>query len=314
MQTRVTIKPSSHRMKNLISPKQVARAIGVSESTLKRWCDRGLIPMIKTAGGHRRMEVEAVVRFLRESGHQVVKPELLGLPAASGQTVWTLSRAQELLTSALMQGDESVVRQIVFDLLLAGHSVTAIFDDVAAPAFHDIGEHWSCGDVSVYQERRACEVCMRLLHDLGTTVSTAGPTAPHAIGATLEYDIYTLPVTMAEVVLRYVGWKATSMGTNLPPDTLIESLTSTRPRLFWLSVSYIKDKTAFVSAVNSIFDAAHSMECAVAIGGQAVDASLRKQIQYTSFCESFRDLELFARSLNPVESQPTPPAPEVEAR
>ena len=47
-------------MKTTISPRQVARAIGVGESTLKRWCDRGLIPMLKTAGGHRRLAVSDV--------------------------------------------------------------------------------------------------------------------------------------------------------------------------------------------------------------------------------------------------------------
>ncbi|MBM80569.1 MAG: DNA-binding protein [Planctomycetaceae bacterium] len=297
----------SRRMKKLISPKQVARAIGVSESTLKRWCDRGLIPMIKTAGGHRRMEVEAVVRFLRDSGHEIVEPELLGLPAAAGQTGWTLKRARQMLVPALVKGDESVARQIVFDLLLAGHSVTAIFDDVVAPAFHEIGNQWDCGDVAVYQERRACEICMRILRELRATVTSAQPTHPIAIGATLEHDIYTLPVTMAEVVLRSVGWQSTSLGTNLPSETLIESIKTARARLFWLSVSFIKDEPSFITSVNSIFETTDDVGCALAIGGQAVNETVRRKIQYTTFCETFRDLEMFAHSLNRVTTQPTPP-------
>jgi len=90
-------------MKKNASPKQVARAIGVSESTLKRWCDGGLIPMTKTAGGHRRIEVAAVIKFLRETGRQVVEPELLNLPVTAGKTEWTLARAvpQFLMTYSL---------------------------------------------------------------------------------------------------------------------------------------------------------------------------------------------------------------------
>lgn len=294
-------------MKKLISPKQVARAIGVSESTLKRWCDRGLIAMTKTAGGHRRMDVDSVVQYLRDSGHAIVEPELLGLPAAVGQTSWTLNRARERICAALVSGEESVARQVVFDLLLAGHSVTAIFDDAVAPALHQIGEQWDCGDVAVYQERRSCEICMRILRELRTTVLTAAPSAPLAIGATLEHDIYTIPVTAAEVVLRSVGWQATSLGSNLPPDTLAQSIRETRPRLFWLSVSFIADEPAFVSAVNSIFDVAHANGTALAVGGQALLETVRKQIQYTTYCENYRGLELFARSLHPVSSRPTPP-------
>lgn len=294
-------------MKKLVAPKQVARAIGVSESTLKRWCDRGLIPMTKTAGGHRKIELDSVVRFLRDSGHEIVEPELLGLPAAVGKTGWTLNRARERICKALVSGEESVARQVVFDLVLAGHSVTAIFDDVLAPTLHEIGEQWHCGDVAVYQERRACEICMRLLREIRTTVLTADSSAPVAIGATLEHDIYTIPVTAAEVVLRSVGWRATSLGSNLPATTLNESITATRPRLFWLSVSFIKDEPSFIASVNSIFETADTAGTALAIGGQAVGETVRRQIQYTAFCETFRDLEMFARTLNHVSTQPTPP-------
>jgi excisionase family DNA binding protein len=293
-------------MKKLISPKQVARAIGVSESTLKRWCDRGLISMTKTAGGHRRMELDAVVRFLRDSGHEIVEPELLGLPAAVGQTGWTLNRACERISSALVAGEESVVRQVVFDLLLAGHTVTAIFDDVLAPVMHQIGEKWACGEAAVYQERRACEICMRLLHELRSTTASIEAASPTAIGGTIEHDIYTIPATMAEVLLRSIGWMATGIGTNLPFDTMRKAISETRPRLCWLSVSFIRDEKAFVAGINNLFLAAHEFGSALAIGGQAVSESLRQQIQYTTFCESFRDLEMFARSLHPHRSQPTP--------
>ncbi len=296
-------------MKKNASPKQVARAIGVSESTLKRWCDGGLIPMTKTAGGHRRIEVAAVIKFLRETGRQVVEPELLNLPVTAGKTEWTLARAVDRVVASLVSGDESVVRQIIFDLLLADHSVTAIFDDVLAPALHRIGEQWSCGDVAVYQERRACEICMRCLHELRASTTIADD-QPLAVGATVEADIYTLPITMSEVVLRNIGWKTTLLGTNLPFDTLCEAVETARPRLFWLSVSYVIDEELFIDGVNQLFSVAHACNAAMAIGGQALDEKIRRQIQYSVFCETFRDLERFARSLNPFPGIPTPPRSE----
>ena len=54
-------------MRELLTPKQVARAINVSESSVKRWCDKGVIPTQYTAGGHRRIPLSGLMEFLRSS-------------------------------------------------------------------------------------------------------------------------------------------------------------------------------------------------------------------------------------------------------
>ena len=87
----------------LVSPKQVARAIGVSESSLKRWCDRGLIKTVKTAGGHRKMEIGEVLAFIRENDHALVAPELLGLPPVSQLAALGLVRGKDRLVRALLE-------------------------------------------------------------------------------------------------------------------------------------------------------------------------------------------------------------------
>lgn len=67
-----------------VSPRDLARAAGVSESSVKRWCDQGLIPVIKTAGGHRRLSLDAAIEFLSQS-HPEARLEFLGLPCAQWQ-------------------------------------------------------------------------------------------------------------------------------------------------------------------------------------------------------------------------------------
>ena len=66
-------------MKTLLSPRELADAIGASESSLKRWTDGGLIVATRTAGGHRRIPLAEAIRFIRETAQPVVRPEILGL-------------------------------------------------------------------------------------------------------------------------------------------------------------------------------------------------------------------------------------------
>src|SRR5690349_24658833 len=100
---------------DLLSPKQVARAIGVSESSLKRWCDSGRIPMARTAGGHRRMRLADVVRFVRDEGQPLVAPEVLGLPSVTDGAQLGLRRGGERLTEVLLSGQEEAARRLLFD-------------------------------------------------------------------------------------------------------------------------------------------------------------------------------------------------------
>lgn len=284
-------------MSDHLSPKQVARAIGVSESSLKRWCDSGLIRMEKTAGGHRRLPREAVIGFIREQGHTLRHPELLGLPVAVGQTEWALDSAKDSLRDALVAGNEELCRQIVVDVYLADHSVSAICDRLLTPAFHEIGELWDCGEVEVFEERRACELCLRVVHELRQLIDRNSLTGPVAMGGTLDGDPYTLAVSMAELVLRDVGWQASSLGHLLPFQTIESAVKRHRPRLLWLSVATIRDESRFIEEMQSLFNVAKSFDTAVVLGGRALHPELRRHLRYSTYCDTFQHLSDFATML-----------------
>ena len=111
-------------MDKLLSPKQVAVAIGASESSLKRWCDQGLIETVRTAGGHRRLSVSSVLGYLQKTGHQLIAPEILGLPpltAGAGQR--SMAKARGALLDALTQCHDTAARQIVIEAFTAGQLV-----------------------------------------------------------------------------------------------------------------------------------------------------------------------------------------------
>lgn len=285
-------------MKELVSPKQVARAIGVSESSLKRWCDRGLIRTTRTAGGHRKLPISSVLEFLKARGHEIVEPELLGLPSTVGKGERTLRGAKDRLKDALISGDELACRQIILDLYLAKNRISVICDEVVAEAFREIGDLWDCGDVEVYQERRSCEICSRILHELRIAIPPIDSNSPVAMGCTLDDDHYTLPAAMAELVLRDNNWNATSLGIALPVCTLQAAINEHRPKLFWLTVSHFADEERFLADVNQLFETAKKCNTVLVVGGRALTDSLRKQMKYNAYCDTMQHLETFAATLH----------------
>ncbi|MBX3443578.1 MAG: helix-turn-helix domain-containing protein [Planctomyces sp.] len=284
-------------MRRLISPKQVARAIGVSESSLKRWCDCGLIRAERTAGGHRRLPLDSVMSFLRERGIRLVEPEVLGLPVSAGTTEWTIERAQTRFQEGLVSGDEETCRQIVHDLFLGRHDLARICDEVFARSFHAIGDLWSCGEVEAYEERRACGMALRLIHELRSIIPPPDAGAPVAIGGTVETDPYTLPTAMAEIVLRGQGWDATSLGTLLPFETVVAAVERLRPGLVWLSVSAIADEARFLDGMRAVHQAISASDSALVLGGCALTPELRRRMACGAFGDTIQHLASIAAPL-----------------
>jgi excisionase family DNA binding protein len=284
---------------NAVTTRQAARALGVSEASLKRWCDQGLLPAVRTPGGHRRLPLQGVVQFVRERRLELVRPSLLGLPAltrregADGETV---GRAMQ---KAFRAADEDEIRRLLFGPYLAGKPAAEVLDELLTPAFWALGEKWTQGDLAIYEERRAVELCTRLLHQLRTFLPTPSPEAPQAIGGTLTGDPYELPTAMLEIALGEAGWRAQSYGCGLPAATLVDALRAVRPRLLWLSVSSLGSEQQFVSDCATLYAAAQEFGVAVLLGGRMLTADLRDRIQYSAYGDNLRHAVAFVQALDP---------------
>lgn len=277
-------------MERELSPKQVARALGVSEASVKRWCDRGVFRASRTPGGHRRIRVSSILAFLRAGGGRLMRPEVLGLPSTTGGGEAGAERGADVLRDVLIAGDAESARGLVFGLWLDGVPAAEIFDRWVAPAFREVGCGWERGEVAVWEERRACELAARLLHELAAALGPAPPGAPVALGGTLSGDAYALATVMAEIVLREEGWNAQSLGVDLPSGTVVRALERERPRLLWLSVSHVPDEAALVEGWSSLRRTAGRTGTTLAVGGRALEPSLVTRLEGAVYCHRMQDL------------------------
>jgi len=289
---------------NSITTRQAARALGVSEASLKRWCDQGLLPAVRTPGGHRRLPLNGVVQFVRDRHLELVRPNLLGLPGFTPRTAGGTEALRVAVQTALEVAEEHEIRRLVFGSYLAGVPAAEILDDLVAPAFRAIGDRWAHGAVAIFEERRAVELCIRELHHLRMFLPTPPSDAPQAIGGTLAGDPYSLPTTMLEIALCEAGWRAQSYGCGLPAATLVDALRKVRPRVLWLSVSAFDSEHQFLADYTTLYAAAQELRVAVLVGGRMLTAELRERIQYSAYGDNLRHAVAFVRALHsPVRNE-----------
>ena len=128
----------------LISPRQLAEAIGASESSLKRWADDGLLRVSKTAGGHRRIRVTEAIRFIRARKIELIQPDAIGLSPSLIHTNESLkgTNSAEQFTELLLSDEPERAETYLESLYLAGDSVAKLGDEVIKESLETIGVLW----------------------------------------------------------------------------------------------------------------------------------------------------------------------------
>jgi excisionase family DNA binding protein len=222
-----------------LSPRKLGEAVGVSESSLKRWIDEGRIRVSRTAGGHRRIDPAEAIRFIREAGLPLLKPQALGIPsldlvpeAPSGQEAET-----HALYDALASDRPSRVRAILQSAYVAGRSPAEICDSLIAGVMERLGDLWHHDAAGIHVEHRATDLCLQGLNLIRGLIPDPEPGAPVAVGGAPPGDPYLLPSLAAALTLASEGWREINLGPDTPLDVLADRAEEAGVLLVWLSVS-----------------------------------------------------------------------------
>ncbi len=287
-----------------LSTADAAEALAVSVSTVKRWVDEGILPAHLTAGGHRKLLRSEVLALARQGNMPRGEPAVLEgtIRRTAGKDTAALSTS---LLAALVGGKGSVASSIVRRAYDSGLPIETLADQVIAPAMAHVGHQWETARLDVWHEHRGTQLCATALYDLKRELeSRAERNRPVAVGAAPEGDPYTLPTLLAQLVLLDAGWEAVNLGPNTPLASLTKAVRELRPRLVWLSASYIRSAEEFLGAYCDLYRVAELQGVAVAIGGQALGGPIRASMGYTTHGDGLSHLAAFARTLHPRPKRP----------
>lgn len=285
-------------MKPILSPKELADAIGVSESSLKRWADSGKVRVSRTAGGHRRIHIAEAVRFIRETGSPVVRPDILGLPDM-GAIQADLSRGdtpEEMLFNYLSVGDAPRARGLIMSLYLSGDGVAAIADGPIRNAMRRLGELWEHDPAGIFIEHRATDMCIEAVRQLRLAIAT-NEAGPIAVGGAPPGDTYALPSLLAATVLAAEGFRAFNLGPQTPLDALAAAAEQQRVLLVWVSMTYVPSPVELERGISDLAARLGARGVKLAVGGQKHATLTLPRADNVFVGHSLAELAAFARGL-----------------
>jgi methanogenic corrinoid protein MtbC1 len=268
----------------------------VSEATVKRWADDGLLLPQKTAGGHRRFSIQSVAQLRREQG--LAPAELSpAKPAGKKKGPGKLPPVESFSQLLLSDNEEEAAAQLI-DAYLQGHALATIFDATVSKAMHRVGDLWFNGTITIADEHLATRVMLSALQKLRGIVVPNLATGLKAVCCGIEGDLHELPVHLAEIILESEGWDVWNLGPNTPLFTLRDMVAQKKPDLVCISARSIVDLDRATTEYAQLRKVIEKINGATALGGEVFrDLNLRQRFPAEFHAESFAGLSAFVKEL-----------------
>ena len=230
-------------MNDLLTTVDVGRLAGVGPTAVKRWADQGLLPCVRTAGGHRRFhsaEVEKFLQAVRRSGASAFVDLLLQTDG--------LGVEARLLTERSHLGSWLAVAEMV------------------GVALAEIGTRWRSGTVTIVQEHLASERLARALARISEALPVA-PGAPRCMLACAAGDRHALGLSLVELALREAGWLTLWAGQDTPSTDLAEVARRRDVEMIAVSASAVSVEPDLRRQAEVLGAACENSGVALALGG-----------------------------------------------
>lgn len=282
-----------------LTTKEVARLCRVSDATVKRWQEAGLLQSERTSGNHRRFRPEEVARFQRAQN--------LGLKqchgdesilAASGRKPDGKTFSGSTIFQALVAGCEEATANVLISAHLEGQSLAEIFDDLICPAMRQIGELWANGQLSITKEHLATRIAHNALHKLRQMLPVSQTVEKTAVCCALEGDFHELPTHLVQLTIENEGWEAINFGANTPLRTLTEEILRRKPDLVCISGTVINDAEDIFRDYQASRTRTAKLKIPFVLGGKAfADGNIREHFPAEFHAGKFADVAIFVQSL-----------------
>jgi MerR family transcriptional regulator, light-induced transcriptional regulator len=262
-----------------LTTRDVARDLGVSPATVKRWAETGTLPSVRTPGGHRRFQARDVA---------AVRERLSRSPGSLDAWVKRLLADPDRALAAAVHSERE---------RLGSWSAVA---DALGPVIHEIGRAWEAGELCIAEEHTAST---RLTRTLARACERLEPraSAPRALLATPAGEDHTLGLSLVELCMRERGWRASWAARSAPLEELLAAVGDGAVDVVALSASVASPPARLAAVVDALGPACRARGVALVVGGRGpwpepLEAARRLRT-FSTFAGWMADLEQARESL-----------------
>jgi excisionase family DNA binding protein len=235
----------------LLTSAEVAKMLGVTAGSVKRWADLGILRCARTVGRHRRFDPIEVERF-RKDQTGAVQPDQG--PDVDGWLELLLADGESHQLLATLYAERA--------RLGAWWKVS----EALAAVLEEVGERWAEGTLSILEEHVAMERLQRALAQVSDQMASRKG-APRLLLTTAENEEHTLGLSLAELVVREHGWPVLWAGRRVPLSEIVAHVASGSVDAVAVAASAAADAGDLLAQTERLGAICRAGEVPLALGG-----------------------------------------------
>ena len=251
---------------------QIADIMGVNVSTIKRWTDSGKLSCQQTPGGHRKFHLNDLTNFIRKNKKFEESIKIDYLFSKNNKLIKSINILDTVYLynycyKELIVGYKDDFISICNALILKGHPLHLIFDEILLPLLIKIGDNWDNNKLSITEEHLASEIIRKYLSNLNFQYLQK-KTTQNAFCFTLINDKHELPLHMAEALINLNDKiKTFNLGPNLPINDFIKLSDKIFPNIIYISVIYVENESLLNKEIKTLFNHFKKLKTTIFLSG-----------------------------------------------
>lgn len=209
-----------------LTSSQAASLLQVHESSMKRWANEGRFHPENTKGGHRRINLPDLLRFVKKERQDSTLLRFAPHEEEMAEAAIACREKNnfELLIKLIVKFCDTKSPAYIVDMTrylnnAFGIPVTRVFDLGIAPALKQIGQEWIEGVRTIAHEHRFTQKVLDALYGLSVIdIHEQKPTAPIALVGCAESCYHEIGSMFVRLALEEAGWQVCYLGGNVPFD------------------------------------------------------------------------------------------------
>jgi excisionase family DNA binding protein len=267
----------------LMTVQEAANLVGVSSSTLKRMCDNEAIPLLRTPGGHRRIDKLDLERLAARYGRGKMTD------AKTTDRPGILSITVDQLLSRLLKGKAFEIAQLLSRSTSSPLDLISALEDCLVPALWKVGEMWRADQIDVYQEHLCTNTAITTIDILRQHLSIDTSSNFVAVGGSLTPNIESLPSKLVALSLELVGVQAVDLGGFLPPESLAKAAADYQANLIWVTHTHVTDVDTLLENHQTLKNQAPP-GVRIIVGGGGISPTVRRSLSWCKFYETLSQM------------------------